>query len=78
MGKKYMYCVTSPLNAKNCALQEVGKSSEVGDGPGKPPIMPQSNMAELHPSEPRPPPGSADVPSIGFSQTHLHLLSASS
>lgn len=40
-------------------------------------MVPQSNMAEL-PPESQPLPTMAAVPSMGYSNAHLHLLSASS
>ena len=42
------------------------------------PAIPQSNMAELPPESQPVAPAAASVPSMGYSNTHLHLLSASS
>ena len=59
-----------------CAGQE--ENTKQGEKAVTKPVQPQSNMAELPPENQAAGPAAAAVPSMGYSNTHLHLLSASS
>ena len=57
-------------------MQDEG--AKQGDKAVSKPVQAQSNMAELPPENQASGPAAVAVPSMGYSNTHLHLLSASS